>query len=438
MAILALLARAGERGITREKVLSLLWPDADDERGPRTLTQAFYALRKDLGAEDAITGAKDLRLNPTIVSSDVGEFVAAVARGDDERAAALYEGPFLDGFRLPGAEEFARWLEAERASLAHDHVRILESLARAALAGGRAHDAVSWWRKLAALEPLNARVAVGLMEAMAAGGDRAGAIRYSHIYEVLVQEELDLPPDKEVMSLAQRLRQQAETVELNTALVHATEPAIQTAAAPETHAVQAAIAVEASPQLATLEPRLRSRFRWPHYSALAALLLGLLSLPLVVSQRRTATTRNKGAEPSGTVVAIGRIASYGKDASTAALAAPVADLLATISLRSRLRLVSQTRMNELMQAADTNAAAGHRARQAGAAEVIDGIPYARPDGVLRLDLRRVDLSNGAVREVQTVEGRDLFALVDSGTARLGAALGARAPAGSIADLTTVP
>ena len=29
MAILAMLARAGQRGITREKVLSLLWPDAD-------------------------------------------------------------------------------------------------------------------------------------------------------------------------------------------------------------------------------------------------------------------------------------------------------------------------------------------------------------------------------------------------------------------------
>ena len=40
LAILALLARAGARGVTREKLLSLIWPDADDERGPRTLAQA--------------------------------------------------------------------------------------------------------------------------------------------------------------------------------------------------------------------------------------------------------------------------------------------------------------------------------------------------------------------------------------------------------------
>ena len=67
MAILALLARAGQRGITREKVLALLWPDADDERGPRTLAQALYALRKDLGAEDTIAGAKEFRLDPSLV-----------------------------------------------------------------------------------------------------------------------------------------------------------------------------------------------------------------------------------------------------------------------------------------------------------------------------------------------------------------------------------
>ena len=108
MAILALLARAGERGISREKLLSLLWPDADDERGPRTLAQALYALRRDLGVEEAIVGSKDLRLDPALASSDVSEFASALARGEDERAVNLYHGPFLEGFHLAGADEFSR------------------------------------------------------------------------------------------------------------------------------------------------------------------------------------------------------------------------------------------------------------------------------------------------------------------------------------------
>ena len=209
MAILALLARAGERGINREKVLALLWPDADDERGPRTLAQALYALRKDLGSEEAVAGARELYLDPATVASDVSEFAAAVARGDDERAVALYRGPFLDGFRLTGADEFMRWVERERGALAQDYFRALESLARSAFSRGDPVTAVSWWRKLAAIEPLNARVTVGLMEALAAAGDRAGAMQHVRVYELLVEQELDLPPDREVMALAERLRQDA-------------------------------------------------------------------------------------------------------------------------------------------------------------------------------------------------------------------------------------
>src|SRR5215207_7812664 len=123
MAILALLARAGERGVSRDKLLALLWPDADADRGSRTLAQALYALRKDLVAEDAIVGSKELRFDPALVSSDVGEFASAVARGDDARAADLYGGAFLDGFHVSGAGEFDQWVERERAALARDHAR---------------------------------------------------------------------------------------------------------------------------------------------------------------------------------------------------------------------------------------------------------------------------------------------------------------------------
>src|SRR5205814_10475023 len=206
LAFLALIARAGERGVSREKVLALLWPDSDDERGSRALAQALYALRKDAETGEIITGAKELRLNTDLVSSDVGEFSSAVSRGDDASAASLYGGPFLDGFHLPGADDFTRWVELERGSLAHDYLRSLESLARAAQLQGKPPAAVTWWRKATGLEPLNARFTMGLMEALFASGDRTGAIKQAHVYQLLVEQELDLPPDKDVMALAARLR----------------------------------------------------------------------------------------------------------------------------------------------------------------------------------------------------------------------------------------
>src|SRR5919199_113199 len=54
LAVLALLARARERGLTREKLIAYLWPDADEERGRRVLSQTLYSIRRDLGSEDVI------------------------------------------------------------------------------------------------------------------------------------------------------------------------------------------------------------------------------------------------------------------------------------------------------------------------------------------------------------------------------------------------
>ena len=433
MAILALLARAGQRGITREKVLSLLWPDADDERGPRTLAQALYALRKDLGAEDAITGSKELRFDPGIVATDVAEFASAMSRGDDERAVSIYHGPFLDGFHLSGAEEFARWVDAERASLGLEYSRALESLARGARTAGDARASVAWWRKLAALEPLNARVTVGLMEALAGAGDRAGALQHARVYELLVEQELDLPPDADVLALAERLRRSTDAEQLapSATVLAAPAPAVDTRQIVET---LAAVSSTAAPP--GKSPRMRA---W----SIAAISLLIAGAGLFATRSRWSSAMRASAASDGhTVVAIGHIVSFGTDSAQANMAAPVADLLTTSLARvGGLRVVSHGRILELMRAANASSdtSAGgfvNAARQAGATEVIEGTVYTRAEGRLRLDLRRVDLANGAIGDVHTIEGNDLFALVDSGTARLVAALGAAAPLGSVSDVTT--
>src|SRR5579862_7693097 len=212
MALLALLARAGERGITRETALAYLWTDTDEERARRGLTQAIYALRRDLGSEEAITGQRELQLNHEFVSSDVTEFTARISAGRLEEAVALHIGPFLDGFYVPSAPDFERWTEHERVQIAHQCAAALEQLALAAMQRNDPAAAARWWRRLAASDPLNARVAIGVMRALAAGGDRAGALQHARIYEALVDQELALPPDREVVRLADELRATATVV----------------------------------------------------------------------------------------------------------------------------------------------------------------------------------------------------------------------------------
>jgi Tol biopolymer transport system component/DNA-binding SARP family transcriptional activator len=207
LALLALMAGSGDQGMTRDQLLGMLWSETDEERARKGLNQALYALRQELGADEVFLGTRDLRLNPDLVTSDVTTFTTAIKAGQLERATAQYVGPFLSGFHLSDAPEFERWLEDARTGLAHDYATALERLARRAAERGDPLEAVEWWRKLAAQDPLNARVAIGLMEALVANGDPTAALQHARVYEVLLQQELEAPPDRDVVALAERIRQ---------------------------------------------------------------------------------------------------------------------------------------------------------------------------------------------------------------------------------------
>jgi hypothetical protein len=113
-ALLVALALAGETGISRTQLVSLLWPQVDPEHGRNTLRQTLYALRRDLRHTDLILGTTELRLNPDVMRCDAVEFDDALARGDADMALMLYRGHFLDGFRLPGAPGFEAWAAEQR------------------------------------------------------------------------------------------------------------------------------------------------------------------------------------------------------------------------------------------------------------------------------------------------------------------------------------
>jgi TolB-like protein len=209
LALLALLALAGDRGISRDKLLAYLWPETDPDRAGHRLTQALYALRRDLRLDALFLGSAELRLNAELMGSDVAEFVAARHAGQLERAVALYGGPFLDGFFLGGAPEFERWVDNERAGLARDYAEALETLAAEAVARGDLGHAAEWWRRLADHDPLSSRATVHLMSALAAAGRRADAIVRASAYQELIQRELDAAPNPAVLALARQLRQAA-------------------------------------------------------------------------------------------------------------------------------------------------------------------------------------------------------------------------------------
>jgi DNA-binding SARP family transcriptional activator len=205
LALLALLAASGERGLTREQLIGYLWADTSEESARHALDQLLYAIRRAMG-DEVFSGVSPLRLNPDIVSADVALFEDALAHGKTGEAAALYKGPFLEGFYVSEAPEFERWVERERARLIGRYAQALQQLGTAAEREGAFSAAVDWRRKLAALHPLDAPHAAALMRALAASGNIAGALEHARTYESLVKIELDASPDPAVVHLARALR----------------------------------------------------------------------------------------------------------------------------------------------------------------------------------------------------------------------------------------
>jgi len=463
LALLAILARAGDRAVTREKLTALVWPDSDDERARRAITQSIYALRQELGADETIVGVKDLRLNPEVITSDVAEFTAAVRASRPEIAVSVYAGPFLDGFHFPGNDGFDRWADAERSVLLQEYLETLEKLAVAAETRGDHTTATGWWRRLSAKDPLSARYAIGVMRSLMAAGDKHGALEHARVHETLLEEQLDLPADRDVVALAARIRRELRAgaraeaeLQAAEALVAVDEPietitprAVhddrtaaelpndfppeftleRTAYPPPPRHIEARVIADpvAAPVTSPAREERRSRIRWWQVALAAAGIAIVAEGTAVVRDRLT-----HAAVRDAPLVAIGRITDYSGSADRR-YGLPLADLLATNLARVQgIRVVSAPRMLELTRRAsaegDTSAAAVlTAARLAGATELVDGILYTRPDGRLRLDLRRIGVDDGDILQTQTIEGADLLALVDSGTARLLAAHGVTPP-----------
>ncbi|MBI4544110.1 MAG: winged helix-turn-helix domain-containing protein [Gemmatimonadetes bacterium] len=206
LGLLALLALAPNRTLSRDKLLAYLWPERDAAHARDLLSASVYALRQPLGAELLFSEGDDLRLNAALLTSDVAAFESAVRRGELEAAAALYRGPLLDGFFLSNALEFERWAEAQRDRLAAVYASVIEQLAGVAESAGDAAAAARWWRRLAAHDPYSSRVALRLVSALEAAGERAAALQQAAAHTALLREELGIEPPLELANLAGRLR----------------------------------------------------------------------------------------------------------------------------------------------------------------------------------------------------------------------------------------
>ncbi|HJU75667.1 MAG TPA: BTAD domain-containing putative transcriptional regulator, partial [Gemmatimonadaceae bacterium] len=205
IALLARLASARDATMPRETLMALLWPEQGTREARHLLNVTVHVLRKALGDDVLRTEGDDLRLDTTLLASDVVRFRSALANGDLTKAVESYGGRFLDGFFL-GADEFERWQANERTKLEGEYMLALEQLAEQSEKADAWTTAVQIWSTLSARAPHSERVAVRLMLALEAVGDRGGALRVAESHTALLSDEFGAEPSPEVTALAVRMR----------------------------------------------------------------------------------------------------------------------------------------------------------------------------------------------------------------------------------------
>ncbi|MGH7513364.1 MAG: AfsR/SARP family transcriptional regulator [Gemmatimonadales bacterium] len=206
LGILVLLAASGATGLSRDKLLALLWPESDADSARHVLNQLLYAQRRQVGDDGLFLGRKTLRLNPAVIGSDVDAFEGALEADDLDAAANLYRGPFLDGFFLKDAPEFERWADQQRGRLARRAVGAFTELAGRSADTGDHRSAADWWRRAVDVDPFDSQSALALVRALAAGGDRAGALVMARRHEELLRTELGVDPDADFIETVAKLR----------------------------------------------------------------------------------------------------------------------------------------------------------------------------------------------------------------------------------------
>jgi len=196
LAFLAILGASPRATVTRDRLVALLWPQLDAEGARHRLSDSLYVVRRALGDEAIVTEGDDLRLDEAHVHVDVRTFERALDAGETALAIAQYGGPLLDGFYLGGEGEFDGWMERERGRLAGRYAQSLRTIASVADQRGDHVAAGEYLQRLSALDPLDLRVVLQLMEVLEHAGNGTVALRHARRHQMLRQTELGLGEDR--------------------------------------------------------------------------------------------------------------------------------------------------------------------------------------------------------------------------------------------------
>ncbi len=290
LALLVYLASAHPRGFhSRDTLLGLFWPEADDSAARNALRQALHYLRRSLG-EGALASRsdRDCGVDPARIWCDAVAFDVAIEEKRFAEALELFRGDFLPGFFVEDAPDVERWVDEERTRRRRSAVDAAWELAKTEDRNGHLRAAVLWARKAVGMTPFDEAATRRLISLLDRAGEAAAAIEVYEEFERRLSAEFGITPSAETVQQIDALRARKNP-----------QPAALIAPAPQPKQLEAPVTAVVATTTAPLAAATRpprplfpkpKRRIWPALTAAALLVLLLVSGAWFASSSRRRTT----------------------------------------------------------------------------------------------------------------------------------------------------
>jgi DNA-binding SARP family transcriptional activator len=192
------------RRLTRDELVDALWPEGRDGG----LAPLLSKLRRVAPLEDLeLRLPADTEIDVETAVETVHRAESAVAQGDFHRAWGPAQVAMFVSRRVFLGGHVAHWIDEIRASMASVNLRALEAYAQAGvgIGGTEVAAAVRAGRELVRREPYRETGYRALMEALAAEGNAAEALRVYDDLRRLLHEDLGTSPSAPTQVLHKRL-----------------------------------------------------------------------------------------------------------------------------------------------------------------------------------------------------------------------------------------
>lgn len=212
VALICLLVLNKNRDMSKEKIISYLWPDSTDDAAKYNLRFNLWTIKntipQDKSGKDFIIVGKDYcRINENyafncdIIALERIKYSKNLTISELIELKELFHGDFLEGLYLKNCNELNEMILFERVVCQNRQVEILTKLADLYEEQERYEEGLEILSEMAAIEPYNENFAYRIVSIYSKLGNRVSAINYYKNFEGTLRRNLNISPENKLKLL---------------------------------------------------------------------------------------------------------------------------------------------------------------------------------------------------------------------------------------------